>query len=592
MSFRLRLSQFGRFSSGVAQEGVALVKSSSLRGAYGQTIRGFVPLLGLAGEALRVRRGQTVIHLLARRAKRDGEKPALLMDDTRWSWSEFASRVALVAKALDVRDKTVAVVASNSPEYLAVVLGIVHAGGRAALVNPSSKGDALRHAIESAGASQVVCDQARLAECRESFSDVPVQELMALCASTGDSETLDPKTADESGDCFYIYTSGTTGLPKSCRVTHGRVYLAGFGAAKAFGIRRDDVVYNCLPLFHSNALLLAFGACLASGAALAIRDGFSARAFWPDVLRYEATAFNYIGDVARFISESKHQPASEHSLRVAFGNGLREAPWRTLKSRFGIECIYEFYAATESPGGFINFGQRPGSVGQMLAPKRGKLVLAKVDDDGNLMRANSRVVEAQTGEAGELLVRVSGSEGLSALGFAGYTDPEATKKKMAFDVLGDGDAYFRTGDLLRLDEDNYVYFVDRMGDTFRWRGENVSTAEVECVLAAAGVVGTVVGVEVPGQEGRAGMLVIESETASLQLLSKTFVAHLSPAARPRFVRFMAKLPRTPTHKVQGATLRKEGVEPDKQEVFVLAKRGYEVLTTASWEAIKSGTRRI
>ncbi|MFT5357241.1 MAG: fatty-acyl-CoA synthase, partial [Polyangiales bacterium] len=458
----------------------------------------------------------------------------------------------------------------------------------------------LEHAVAAASAVRVIA--------REPLNVLPdvdtllLDELIARARSVT-RPTFPLRRAAQDEDFVYIYTSGTTGLPKPCRVGHSRATMAGAAAAElGYRFRRgqSDLLYCVLPLFHANALLLGAGACIMSGTPMAIRDGFSAREFWPDVKRYRATAFNYIGELGRYIAESEHAPDGEHTLRVAFGNGLRPAAWATLKERFGIDAIREFYAATESPGGLINFSERPGSIGHLPLRQIGWLRLARYDvERGDLVRdKRGFLVECQRGEAGELLVRMGPTRGGpigDATKFRGYTDESATRAKVMENCFRQGDRYFRSGDLLRYDENDFFYFVDRLGDTYRWKGENISTQEVTNLFSTPALKSiAVVGVEIPGQEGRAGLAAIVAAVAIDTCIEAMASVECPPAARPRFLRIVSATDATPTHKTKTVLLRQEGADPSKvtDPLYYFDGRGYQPLDARAWAKICSGEIRI
>ncbi|NOY90494.1 MAG: AMP-binding protein, partial [Deltaproteobacteria bacterium] len=291
----------------------------------------------------------------------------------------------------------------------------------------------------------------------------------------------------EDADFVYIYTSGTTGLPKPCRVSHERAIMAGAGfGSLMFRFEPGDVLYCVLPLYHSSALLLGLGAAVITRTPMALRSSFSAHAFWPDVVRYGATAILYIGELCRYLLATETcREEHLHRVRVAVGNGLRPDVWTPFAERFRIPEIREFYGATEAPGILLNLSGKPGAIGHLPLAGRPLFELARYDADaGELARdGDGFCVHAGPEEPGELLVRIA-DEPISPLTeYRGYTDEHASKKKELFDVFRAGDHFYRTGDLLRVDAQGFFYFVDRIGDTYRWKGENVSTAEVADVLA-------------------------------------------------------------------------------------------------------------
>ncbi|MFK8004427.1 MAG: AMP-binding protein [Polyangiales bacterium] len=598
---------------GASQDVLHALRSGDARAPYLDLLRhtpGFARLLPALARTLA---GQTLVHAAAGQARKRPNALALWMDDERWTWGDLERVVSGLAHVLDdegiERGHVVALIAKNSPAYLAMVLALGRVGATAALVNPAlTQGSTapttsvspLEHAVRAASAVRIVAaEPLSLLQASESLL---LDDLLARArAVTRPTYPLRRVRQDE--DFVYIYTSGTTGLPKPCRVGHSRATMAGAAAAQLgyrFEPRNDELLYCVLPLFHANALLLGAGASIMSGTPMAIRDGFSARHFWPDVQRYRATAFNYIGELGRYIAESEYEPSGPHTLRVAFGNGLRPAAWATLKERFGIAAIREFYAATESPGGLINFSERPGSIGHLPLRQIGWLRLARYDvESGELVRdERGFLIECDEGEAGELLVRMSSARGGligDATKFRGYTDENATRAKVLENCFRQGDRYFRSGDLLRYDENDFFYFVDRLGDTYRWKGENVSTQEVTNLFTSPALKSiAVVGVEVPGQEGRAGLAAIIPAIEVSACVETMASIECPAAARPRFLRIVAATDATPTHKTKTALLRKEGADPSRvlDPLYYFDGQSYRPLNALAWAQICAGEIRI
>lgn len=537
---------------------------------------------------------------------------ALEMGDERMTWRDLAqdtSRIAHVLASLGVRrGDVVALLGKNSPVYIAALLGISRLGATAALINSHVEGQPLAHAILVSKARVALVEAPMLDAVRArddlrrglahivGFRDGELEERMAKAPTTPFPRAPVPVT----DDFVYIYTSGTTGLPKPCRVTHARALAAAAGFAHvAHQFRPGDKLYTVLPLYHSSALLLGLGPCLVTRTPMAMRESFSASSFWKDVVRYRATHMLYIGELCRYLVNTP--PCDEernHTLRVAVGNGLRADVWAEFARRFRIPTIREFYSATEAPGIIMNLAGKPGSVGRVpmrrLSPLR--LVRYDVDRDEHVRGPDGFCIECGPGEVGELLIRLP-LEARTALGdFRGYTDPEATRRKILENVFRPGDRWFRSGDLLRFDEDDWFYFVDRIGDTYRWKGENVSTAEVEEVLARAPGVRqvTVVGIHVSGMEGQCGLAAVVAD-ASLDPRAFFAAAQELPSyAQPRFVRVMDRLDTTGTFKIRKSDLRADGVDPSKVKdaLWLRTDEGYEPLTPARWSDVVAGHVRL
>lgn len=537
---------------------------------------------------------------------------ALQMDDTELTWSELAaltSRVAHVLTGLGVRTgDTVALIGKNSPLYLAVTLGISRVGATAALINYHLEGAPLSHAVSTSGARVALVEPEFAAALRER-RDLSGRLEHVLTFHPGElEERMDAAPArpfqrvrvPASSDFVYIYTSGTTGLPKPCRVTHARALLAGAGFGPlVFSFRPGDKLYCVLPLYHSSALLIGVGSCFVTRTPLCLRDGFSVKAFWRDVQRYRATAILYIGELCRYLVNSPScEEEKDNPLRIAVGNGLRADVWGEFSRRFGISDIREFYSATEAPGAILNLTNKVGSVGHVPLRRLSPLKLARydVERDALLRGSDGLCIECGPDEVGELVIRLP-DKPLSALGeFRGYTDVEATEKKILRDVFKHGDRFFRSGDLMRFDRNDYFYFVDRIGDTYRWKGENVSTAEVaEVISASPGVrVATVSSVRVPGTEGQAGLAAVVCDGPFDAAAFWTAVQELPGYAQPRFVRVLSELDTTGTFKIQKTRLRKDGVDPGalSDPIYLRRDDGYVPLTAELWNKVTRGELRL
>ena len=625
-------SRFSRFldaTLGTAKDAVLGLGRSSFREPLKAELAAIPRLaIGTLPHLAGAMAGGTIVDAAIRNAKRHPDSTAFVMEGERLSWralDDRSSRLAHVLAAEGVgRGDVVALVGSSSPMYVALVLGIARAGATAALVNHHLVDRPLAHAIDAAGA-RLIISEARFAESVRAAGVETRQRIYreggdldaAIAAAPADPFAPARPTAREAlgnkaralleggepdePDYVYIYTSGTTGLPKPCRISHARAMTAAAGFAKlVFELDHDDVVYSPLPLYHASGLMLGAGSVILAGATMALRDGFSASAYWEDVRRYRATAILYIGELCRYlVAAPEREGERRHHVRIAVGNGLRPDVWPRFQERFGIETIREFYAATEAPGFIVNLVGRTGAVGHVPWRRSGWLRLVKydVERDTHVRDESGFMVDCDPDEPGELLVRLSERPLTGATEFRGYTSEEATKKKVLHDVFRKGDRYFRTGDLLRRDRDDYFYFVDRLGDTFRWKGENVSTAEVADTIAAGETVAevTVVGVNVPGHEGRAGLAVVVPRPSGFDPVAfGAATRRLASYARPRFVRVTDALETTGTHKVRKTTLAREGVNPKKvtDPLWVLEGDAYVPLDAERWARILDGSYRL
>ena len=381
---------------------------------------------------------------------------------------------------------------------------------------------------------------------------------------------------------MLIYTSGTTGLPKPAVMAWGKCTVASKVAANWLNLK-NDIVYTSMPLYHSSASILGVCAVLAAGNTICLSKKFSHKTFWPEVRDSNATILHYVGETCRYLLSAPASPLDkQHKIRAAFGNGLRPDVWEPFKQRFGIETIYEFYAATEAPVGLFNRSSnafssgaiaRNGTLGNALLAK--KLAIVRMDPESD---PPEPVRDPKTGfchrcddnEAGELLAKLDAANiGDSFQGY--YGNEKATSSKIIRNVLENGDAYFRSGDLMRWDDEGRIWFVDRLGDTFRWKAENVSTAEVSEVLGTHPAVdeANVYGVQVPRHDGRAGCAAVvlkNAESAApsehvLLSLAQHVKKELPAFAVPVWLRFTKEMQLTGTNKQQKTALQKEGIDP-------------------------------
>jgi fatty-acyl-CoA synthase len=370
-------------------------------------------------------------------------------------------------------------------------------------------------------------------------------------------------------DALFIYTSGTTGLPKAARINHYRLMLVSLGFAGVMGTRASDRMYDCLPMYHTTGGVVATGALLVKGGSVVIRESFSASAFWDDVTRHGCTIFQYVGELCRYLLHAPRRPEeTAHQLRLACGNGLRPDIWDAFRQRFRIPRIIEFYAATEGNVTLFNFEGRPGAVGRLprLLDRRFpvRIVRFDVEREAPVRDARGFCVLCDPDEVGEVIGRIVNDPLMPTNRFEGYADAADSEQKILRDVFAPGDAWFRTGDLMRRDRRGYFYFVDRIGDTFRWKGENVSTAEVAGALCRfAGIRdANVYGVAMPGHEGRAGMAAILAEDALDLVAVRAHLQSQLPAfARPLFLRIRREIEMTVTFKQKKADLVAQAFDP-------------------------------
>jgi fatty-acyl-CoA synthase len=517
------------------------------------------------------------------------DAPALLSDRERFTYRELAARANRYARwALENgvrKGDTVCLLMPNRPEYMAIWLGVTRVGGVMALLNTNLAGRSLAHCINLveprhiivaaelwpalAGAQPHLAANARIWLHGEGAGDFPRID-GAVGALPGDALSPSERRPLNIEDrALYIYTSGTTGLPKAANVNHYRLLLASQGFAGAMDAKPTDRMYDCLPMYHTVGGVVATGAMLSSGGATVIREKFSAREFWDDIVRWDCTMFQYIGELCRYLVNTPASPGeSRHRVRLACGNGLRPDVWPAFRRRFGIPEILEFYAATEGNCTLFNFESREGAVGRLpwfLARRFPiKVVRFDVETEQPVRNAEGFCVECEPNETGEIIGRILNDPAKPGSRFEGYAEKAATERKILRDVFEPGDAWFRSGDLLRKDRNGYFFFVDRVGDTFRWKGENVATSEVsEAITAFPGIKeANVYGVALPGHDGKAGMAaVVADDGLDLAALRRHLRAELPDYARPMFVRLAAGLDVTGTFKLKKGELAREGFDP-------------------------------
>ena len=435
----------------------------------------------------------------------------------------------------------------------------------------------------------------------ESRIDIEVEALSDASLGPGERPAL---TTDDAA--LFIYTSGTTGLPKAARLTHGRVLRMMLGFSAVAGARASDRMYNCLPMYHTNGGVLAPGIALAAGGSCWIRERFSASAFWSDAIAQKCTTFIYIGEMCRFLVNTPPSAGDRaHEIRFCLGNGLRPDVFAPFQQRFAIPRVIEFYGATEGNTALFNLDSHPGSVGRLpfWAASRFPIKIVAFDVETNTQKRDARghCIECAVDEVGELIAEIRDDPKMPAARFDGYADPAATKAKVLHDVFKPKDAWFRTGDLMRRDARGYYYFVDRIGDTFRWKGENVSTTEVaETIDSFAGVRELIVyGVAVSGHDGRAGMaaLVVEDiATFDFEGLRAHLAERLPAYARPLFLRFRTDLEMTSTFKPKKTQLVAEGFDPARTaEPVFFDDRGagaWRPVDAALLDGLDAGTVRL
>lgn len=548
------------------------------------------------------------------------DRPAMTFEGRTVTYAELdgiANRYAHWATSLNLRrGQTVALFMPNRLEYFCIWYGLSKVGVVTALINNQLTGAGLAHCLNISGASHCIVDpetsgafeeikdtletqvqQWMLGDAHNEQRDL-VQALKSCSHLPPDRSVREGMTARDT--CLYIFTSGTTGLPKAARVTHMRAQFYMLGFAGSTGARETDRIYVTLPLYHATGGLCALGAALMNGGTVVLKKKFSATQFWPDIVAEGCTMFVYIGELCRYlVNHPVTEAETQHKLRLAFGNGLRPDVWPVLTSRFRIPEILEFYGSTEGNVSMFNFDGKVGSIGRIpsyLRRRLGfKLVQFDVENEVPVRGPDGFCITCGTGQIGECIGRISNDPRTE---FTGYLDKSASEKKILRDVFEKGDAWFRTGDLMLQDAEGYYYFIDRIGDTFRWKGENVSTNEVSARLQeAAGVLeANVYGVEVPGADGRAGMAALVTDEAfDLEAFNAHVGRELAPYAQPLFLRMMPSMETTGTFKQRKVELVAEGFDPSKIKTTLYFKdpeKGYVKLTKTVFTKVVSGGYRL
>ncbi|KAM8783833.1 long-chain fatty acid transport protein 2 [Rhynchonycteris naso] len=551
---------------------------------------------------------RTILCAFLENVRRTPHKALLLFRDETLTYAQVDRRSNQVARAM--RDHLglrqgdcVAIFMGNEPAYVWLWLGLLKLGCTMACLNCNIRAQSLLHCFKGCGAKVLLASpelQAAVEEVLPSLKkdDLSIYYVSRTSKTDGVSSLLDkvdqvsaeptPESwrseVTFSTPALYIFTSGTTGLPKAAVINHQRLWY-GTRFCYISGVKKDDIIYTTLPLYHSAALMIGLSGCITTGATIVLRNKFSASQFWDDCRKYNVTVIQYIGELLRYLCNSSQKPNDrDHKVRIAVGNGLRADVWREFLKRYGNIRIYEFYGATEGNISFINYTGKIGAIGRVNYLQRKvipyELIKYDVEKEEPVRDENGYCIKVPKGEVGLLICRIT-----QLTPFSGYAGGKTqTEKKKLRDVFKKGDLYFNSGDLLMIDHDDFIYFHDRIGDTFRWKGENVATTEVADVLGLVDFVQEVVvyGVSVPGHEGRIGMASIKiKEDCEFdgKKIFKHIAEYLPSYARPRFLRIQDTFEITGTFKYRRVNLVEEGFNPavikdalyfldDKEEMYV------------------------
>jgi citronellyl-CoA synthetase len=560
--------------------------------------------------------------MLEENAAKFPDNPAIKSEEACLTYREYNVAVNrwanfFISKGMKKGD-VACICLENRPELLIIYSAMAKVGAVNSMINTNLRQDSFKHCLALHPARVYIIGEEVIDAFEEVSGDLalrPDQKLYYLIdkgqrpipdgftdltAVAKDASVDNPSTTSAvtpADTIAYVFTSGTTGgMPKAAVIKHGRlVRCRYFNGKVVLNLKPQDTMYVPLPFFHTNALALSWPTVFASGAAVAIRRKFSVSNFWGDVHKFNVTAWCYIGELCRYLmNQPPRSDDPDNPLTKIIGNGLRPDIWHDFKNRFGISKVYEIYGAAESNLYFVNLLNLDCTVGRCSLPYA--IIKYDIDEDTAIQNDNGFMQKVDVGETGLLLGEISESNP-----FFGYTNQQATESKILHNVFQKGDAWFNTGDLLRDIDYGHVQFVDRTGDTFRWKGENVSTTEVEAVANSLPQVSlsSVYGVKMPGGDGRAGMIAVipecSAEDFDLKTLCRHFQRSLPSYAAPKFVRLNVDLECTATHKIKKVALKKEGFDPNlvKDALYVLLpeETEYRPLTTEVYKHILDGAYR-
>ncbi|KAH8731034.1 long-chain fatty acid transporter-like protein [Phaeosphaeriaceae sp. PMI808] len=554
--------------------------------------------------------------------------PFLMFEGKTWSYREFFDCITRVGNWLinDLGvgiDEVVAIDGGNSPEHLMLWLALDAIGAATSFINWNLTGAGLVHCAKLCGAKLLITDndvRENVEPCRTEFEDLGVKIEYydpSFMASLSDT-TLIPESRRETISIEsvrgLIYTSGTTGLPKAVAIGTLREVLTGHSAAKHLGLKPSDKMYTCMPLYHGAAHGLCVNPCIHAGATVVLGRKFSHKTFWSEVAVSEANIIQYVGELCRYLVNGPKNPYEQkHKVHMAWGNGMRPDVWEPFRERFNIPIINELYAATDGLG--ATFNRNAGPFTAHTVGLRGLLwdwkfqnqevrVKMDVDTEDIMLDKNGFAIRCGVNEPGQVLHRITPETVSSVPSY--YNNGEATEKRRIYNVFEKGDMWFKSGDMMRQDSDGRVYFVDRLGDTFRWKSENVSTNEVADMIGKYPQIAetNVYGVSVPGYDGRAGAASIvmadgtTEATFNFQALATHARSVLPGYAVPLFLRVTPALEYTGTLKIQKGRLKREGVDPDlitgDDKIYWLPPTSdrYLPFEKKDWDGIKSKAVRL
>ncbi|XP_025198845.1 long-chain fatty acid transport protein 4-like [Melanaphis sacchari] len=550
-------------------------------------------------------------------------KVLFVFEDKEWTAlqiEEYSNKVAnaMLEKGFKKGD-VIGLLMENRPEFVGIWLGMSKVGIVTALINYNQRLVSLIHSIKVANCAGLIYGAELSSDIEDIKNDLDNDMKLFKWSSTppptNDDTYLNhildkaspstpnpPEKPGYNDKLLYIYTSGTTGFPKAAIITNVRyIFIAGAYAYQV-GLKYSDRFYTPLPLYHTAAGIMCIGQSLLYGCTTVIRKKFSASGYFQDISKFNCTAGQYIGEMCRYILATPPKADdTNHKLRIIFGNGLKPQIWKEFVSRFNVPRVAEFYGSTEGNANIANTDNTFGAIGfvSRLIPSIYPISIIRVNPETcePIRNAEGLCTRCNPGEPGVIVGKIIATN--PSRQFLGYVNNEESAKKVVRDVFDKGDAAFLSGDLLVADEWGYLYFKDRTGDTFRWKGENVSTAEVEGVVSnIAGYRDCVVyGVEVPNSEGRAGMAAIvdKDNTLDVSTLSAGLQKALPNYARPLFIRKLNEVEMTGTYKLKKLDLQRDGYDITrvKDQLYFYNNKGiYQELTSETYSDILSGKIRL
>lgn len=571
------------------------------------------------------RKNVTIADVFAASVAKHPDKTCFIFEDKEWTFreiNEYSNRIGNVFYSHGYRKgDIVALFLENRPEFPATWLGLSKIGCVIPLINTNLRQATLLHSITVSNCNALVFGESLRSSVEEISSTLPSNLALyqlndelngkvmenakdlttAMTSAAKDRVPANMEKQDHHDQLLYIYTSGTTGLPKAAVISHSRYIFISGAIHYVSNFKKDDIIYTPLPLYHTAGGVMSVGQAFIFGSTVVLRKKFSASGYFSDCQKYNCTVAQYIGEMCRYILATPPSPNDrKHNVRCIFGNGLRPQIWPQFIERFKIKDVAEFYGATEGNANIVNIDNTVGAIGfvSRTLPKVYPISIIRADPEtGEPIRGRNGLCQiCKANEPGVFIGKIIPNNPSRA--FLGYVDKKASSKKIVHDVFQKGDSAFLSGDILVADERGNLFFKDRTGDTFRWKGENVSTSEVEAQVSnVAGYRDTVVfGVEIPHNEGRAGMAAIvdPDNKVDLNQLCDGLKKVLPTYARPLFMRILTKVEMTGTYKLRKVDLQKEGFNPNviEDSLYYLGSSGkYEPLDKDAYDRICKGEVR-